>query len=231
LAAGPDPDLHSGVVYELQRKYEWAAQTPDVLVVMRALAPILHAAGKTQRKLKTDGYALSSKSTQIAKAKDLGDAARRVPDSMRSISLEYETPITFTSLKRMSSFRLVTERGYDYLKNTDSPVSVHLEMKGPDTDAIAGLMDRVKTQIDSELARQGAQGWRAEPAPMPVTAPSLGRRFMNHQWFVAIAGGLLVSLLVWAAAAGCHHLRSNDDHTPQVSTTTITPATTPSNAK
>lgn len=214
-------------MYELQRKYHWVTQSSDVLGVMRALAPILHAVGRSQHYLETPGYMLSSQSTSIEKAKDLDDAARRVPDPIRTISLKYTTWFRLTTLRSpQCSFKVIATKGHDYLTNPDTSVKVSLDMAGPDTDAIAGLMDRVKTQVESELTQQDADGWRAVSTPMPVITASLGKRLVNHQWFVAIAGGLLVTLIGWAIVAGVNRLNASEDVPAGQLTTTIVPTET-----
>lgn len=47
---------------------------------------------------------------------------------------------------------------------------------------------------------------------MNFPASSPFRRFVNHQWFVAIVGGLLVTLVTLALGAGCTYLKTRVDN-------------------
>lgn len=209
---------------ELERNYEWTAQTPDPVVAMRALVPALH--GNARWYQRTGGYALSSQSTRIRNSKNLESSSRRVPDSIRRVSLKYATPfsIVLTILRRPDcSFLLDIDRGYSYTKDPDTPVNVSLQMEGPNTDSMAGLMDRVKIEIESELARQNAEGWHATPLPEQYP-DGIVRRVGYHPWFVGIVGSIVASVLWLALVAGWSLLRDEPQKPTTVSTTTSAPA-------
>ncbi|BBY60328.1 hypothetical protein MSAR_34640 [Mycolicibacterium sarraceniae] len=58
---------------------------------------------------------------------------------------------------------------------------------------------------------------------MNFPASSPFRRFVNHQWFVAIVGGLLVTLVTLALGAGCTYLKTRvDNPAPQETITSTT---------
>lgn len=145
---------------------------------------------------------------------------------MKSIVLEYKTPFSLSDIwQRPDCQFILTVRGlpsYEYEEQTS--VEVGLTMKGPDTDEVAGIMDRVKTQIESEFVRQESEDWHAEPPPMNFPASSPFRRLVNHQWFVAIVGGLLVTLLWLALGAGCTYLKTRVDTPAPAEKTTSTTA-------
>lgn len=212
-------------MYDYRRKHEWAVQnTRDPLVVMRALSPFLHKAFQPRSLwyVHTDGYVLQSQTTTIEKVKDLEHSARRVPDEMHSVSLQYETPIKFlTMVTKRPDCKFTLTAGNSWIaKNEPFPVS--LVMLGPDTDAMAGIMDRIKTQIDSEFARQEAADWTATPTDLDFPVRSWTHRFLNNQWIVgiilAIFGILLAAALTFLGKLIDDH---NRDRAPQPTTSNV----------
>ncbi|MHA3020437.1 hypothetical protein ACXPWS_09190 [Mycobacterium sp. BMJ-28] len=207
-------------MYELERTHEWTAETPDPVAAMRVLSISLHRNAKWY--LQSDGYALSSKSTRIKKAKDLESSARRVPDPIKAVLLNYQTPfnLILSVLRRpFCDFSLVIKKDYDYRTKPEKPVEVVLHMQGPDTDAIAGIMDRVRTEIESELTRQNAAGWSATPPPEEFPSGSTSR-VVTNAWFVGIVGGLVATILWIALVAGWDEVKTTVVPAPQVSTPT-----------
>jgi len=164
---------------------------------MRALSPYLHEAGQKLWWLHTDGYVIESSTTRIHKVKDLEHSARRVPDRISSVSLEYENLERFTSFlvglfaARPNCSLSLQTRWWGGSEN----VRVSLEIKGPDTDTMAGKIDRAKKQIDSEFARQESANWSADPPTMNFPAHGLVRRIRDNQWFVGLVF-LVLSLIL-----------------------------------
>lgn len=190
-----------------ERTHRWVAETSDPLVVMRALAPVFHESVSVKWYLQTDGYTLQSDSTRIGSVKNLEQSSRRIPDSLKSISIQYQTPISLVMLlsrRPDCRFSLSAKTQYVY-ESEPKRVSLSLNMRGPDSDSIAGLMDRVKTQIESEFKRQSVREWDADPLPMP-TLDSFVDQIKRHPWFVTIAGGLIVALLWLGIVTGWNHL-------------------------
>lgn len=224
-----------------RRTYKWDTHTGDVVAVMRAIAPIVHASGqKLPSYVKTDGYVLSGGTTRLDETKDLEDAVQRLPEPPAFISLAYTTSLSAAVRnKPYYSIRLEVVLGkYKYVKAApDATVSVDLEITGPDTNETFGLMDQMQARIVSEIKRQDAENWTAPPIALNAMAgrslvagdqrPSEASLWKKSRKWIA---GIITAVIASVVAALIHdHLSGKPpvhQPPPAFSTTITTPPPT-----
>lgn len=214
----------------MNQEHSYGTTSHDLLRVLLVLEPLV-AFGVKSLSLKPDrGYYVAGGKTSMHDVKDLQSTLALFPGDPEYLAREFETRYPRTPHYRV---KLVAHR-------FGGRIEGHVEVHGPSTHATVGLLERLRTAIDKEVARQEASGWTAEPLQLdgsdsegaPVApARRVWKVITTHPiWvgiIVAVVGGLIGLAFKWLGLDPENQKSSVSTTTTQTQTQSPNSSTTP----